>query len=148
EPVGVVAAIVPFNGPLLSSAAKIAPAVASGCPGIFKPAPETPLDAFVVAEAAAAAGVPPRRVNVLPGDAAFGAALVAHPGIDRVVFTGSTTGGRAVAAACAPSMKRMTLELGGKAAAILLDDAPVAEALAATLPMSMFNSGQACIALS
>lgn len=148
EPAGVVAAIVPFNGPLLSSSAKIAPAIASGCCIVFKPAPETPLDAFVVAEAAAAAGIPPGVVNVLPGDATVGAALVGHPGVDRVVFTGSTAGGRAVAAACSPSMKRMTLELGGKAAAMFLDDAPIEASLAATLPMSMFNSGQACIALS
>lgn len=148
EPVGVVGAVVPFNGPLMSASAKIAPALAAGCPIVFKPAPETPLDAFILAEAAQAAGVPPGVVNILPGDAAVGAALVAHPGVDRVLFTGSTSGGRAVAQACAGSFKRMTLELGGKAAAVLLDDAPIEESISKILPMSYFNSGQACIALS
>ena len=148
EAVGVVGAVVPFNGPLMSSAAKIAPALAAGCPIVFKPAPETPLDAFVLAEAAEAAGVPPGVVNIVPGDATVGAALVTHPGVDRVMFTGSTAAGRAIAQACAGSFKRLTLELGGKAAAVLLDDAPIEAAVAAILPMSFFNSGQACIALS
>jgi betaine-aldehyde dehydrogenase len=148
EPAGVVAAVVPFNGPIMSAAAKIAPALAAGCPIVFKPAPETPLDAFVLAEAAEAAGVPPGVVNVLPGDATVGAALVTHPGVDRVVFTGSTLAGQAISKACAGSFKRLTLELGGKAAAVLLDDAPIEASLASILPMSYFNSGQACIALS
>ena len=148
EPAGVVAAVVPFNGPIMSAAAKIAPALAAGCPIVFKPAPETPLDAFVLAEAAEAAGVPPGVVNVLPGDATVGAALVTHPGVDRVVFTGSTLAGRAISEACAGSFKRLTLELGGKAAAVLLDDAPIEASIASILPMSYFNSGQACIALS
>jgi acyl-CoA reductase-like NAD-dependent aldehyde dehydrogenase len=132
----------------MSAAAKIAPALAAGCPIVFKPAPETPLDAFVLAEAAEAAGVPPGVVNVLPGDATVGAALVTHPGVDRVVFTGSTLAGQAISKACAGSFKRLTLELGGKAAAVLLDDAPIEASLASILPMSYFNSGQACIALS
>jgi acyl-CoA reductase-like NAD-dependent aldehyde dehydrogenase len=144
----VVAAVVPFNGPLMSAAAKIAPALAAGCPIVFKPAPETPLDAFVLAEAAEAAGVPPGVVNVLPGDATVGAALVTHPGVDRVVFTGSSLAGRTISEACAGTFKRLTLELGGKAAAVLLDDAPIEASIASILPMSYFNSGQACIALS
>jgi aldehyde dehydrogenase (NAD+) len=148
EPAGVVAAVVPFNGPIMSAAAKIAPALAAGCPIVFKPAPETPLDAFVLAEAAEAAGVPPGVVNVLPGDATVGAALVTHPGVDRVVFTGSSLAGRTISEACAGSFKRLTLELGGKAAAVLLDDAPIEASIASILPMSYFNSGQACIALS
>jgi aldehyde dehydrogenase (NAD+) len=148
EPVGVVAAVVPFNGPLMSAAAKIAPVLAAGCPIVFKPAPETPLDAFVLAEAAEACGVPPGIVNVIPGDASVGAAMVSHPGVDRVLFTGSTAAGRAISEACAGSFRRLTLELGGKAAAIVLEDAPVEAALASILPMSFFNSGQACIALS
>jgi acyl-CoA reductase-like NAD-dependent aldehyde dehydrogenase len=145
---GVVAAVVPFNGPIMSAAAKIAPALAAGCAIVFKPAPETPLDAFVLAEAAEAAGVPPGVVNVLPGDAAVGQALFAHPDVDRVVFTGSTQAGRAIAQACAGTFKRLTLELGGKAAAVLLEDAPIESSIASILPMSYFNSGQACIALS
>ena len=148
EPAGVVGAVVPFNGPLMSAAAKIAPALAAGCTIVFKPAPETPLDAFVLAEAAEAAGVPPGVVNVLPGDATVGEAILTHPGVDRVVFTGSTRAGRTISSACAGTFKRLTLELGGKAAAVLLDDAPIESSLAAILPMSYFNSGQACIALS
>ena len=148
EPAGVVGAVVPFNGPIMSAAAKIAPALAAGCAIVFKPAPETPLDAFVLAEAAEAAGVPPGVVNVLPGDAAVGQALFAHPDVDRVVFTGSTQAGRAIAQACAGTFKRLTLELGGKAAAVLLEDAPIEASIASILPMSYFNSGQACIALS
>jgi betaine-aldehyde dehydrogenase len=148
EPAGVVGAVVPFNGPIMSAAAKIAPALAAGCAIVFKPAPETPLDAFVLAEAAEAAGVPPGVVNVLPGDATVGEALVTHPDVDRVVFTGSTRAGRAISQACAGTFKRLTLELGGKAAAVLLDDAPIESSIASILPMSYFNSGQACIALS
>jgi len=148
EPAGVVGAVVPFNGPLMSAAAKIAPALAAGCTIVFKPAPETPLDAFVLAEAAEAAGVPPGVVNVLPGDATVGEAILTHPGVDRVVFTGSTRAGRTISSACAGTFKRLTLELGGKAAAVLLDDAPIESSLASILPMSYFNSGQACIALS
>ena len=148
EPVGVVGAVVPFNGPLMSAAAKIAPALAAGCPIVFKSATETPLDAFVLAEAAETAGVPPGVVNILPGDATIGAALVAHPGVDRVLFTGSTAAGRTISQACAGSLKRLTLELGGKAAAVLLDDAPIEKSIASVLPMSFFNSGQACIALT
>ena len=148
EPAGVVGAVVPFNGPIMSAAAKIAPALAAGCTIVFKPAPETPLDAFVLAEAAEAAGVPPGVVNVVPGDATVGEAIVTHPGVDRVVFTGSTRAGRAISQACAGTFKRLTLELGGKAAAVLLDDAPIESSLASILPMSYFNSGQACIALS
>ena len=143
-----VGAVVPFNGPLMSAAAKIAPVLAAGCPIVFKPASETPLDVFVLADAAEAAGIPPGVLNIVPGDADVGAAIVGHPGVDRVLFTGSTTAGRAIAESSAGSMKRLTLELGGKAAAILLDDAPIEESLRNTLPMSFFNSGQACIALS
>src|SRR5262245_7610590 len=148
EPVGVVAAIVPFNGPLMSAAAKIAPSLAAGCPIVFKPAPETPLSAFAVADAAEAVGLPPGVLNIVPADREVGERLVAHPDVERVVFTGSSAGGRRVAELCAPSFKRVTLELGGKAAAILLDDAPLEKALAQILPLSFFNSGQACIALS
>jgi aldehyde dehydrogenase (NAD+) len=148
EPVGVVAAIVPFNGPLMSAAAKIAPSLAAGCPIVFKPAPETPLDAFAIADAAEAVGLPPGVLNIMPADRDVAERLVAHPDVDRVVFTGSTQGGRRVAEICALSFKRVTLELGGKAAAILLDDAPLERSLAAILPLSFFNSGQACIALS
>src|SRR5262245_41983891 len=148
EPVGVVAAIVPFNGPLMSATAKIAPSPAAGCPIVFKAAPETPLDAFAIADAAEAAGLPPGVLNVLPADRDTGEHLVKHPGVDRVVFTGSTVAGRRIAQLCAGNFRRTTLELGGKAAAILLPDAPLEAALGSILPLSFFNSGQACIALS
>jgi len=148
EPIGVVAAIVPFNGPLMSATAKIAPSLAAGCPIVFKSAPETPLDGFAIADAAEAVGLPPGVLNVLPADRDTGEHLVKHPGVDRVVFTGSTGAGRRIAQLCATSFRRTTLELGGKAAAILLPDAPLEESLAKILPLSFFNSGQACIALS
>jgi aldehyde dehydrogenase (NAD+) len=148
EPIGVVGAVVPFNGPIMSAAAKIAPALAAGCTIVFKPADETPLDAFVLADAVEAAGLPPGVVNIVPGDGAVGQAIVTHPGVDRVLFTGSTTTGQAISQACAGTFKRLTLELGGKAAAVLLDDAPTEASIASILPMSYFNSGQACIALT
>jgi aldehyde dehydrogenase (NAD+) len=132
----------------MSAAAKIAPSLAAGCPIVFKPAPETPLSAFAVADAAEAVGLPAGVLNIVPADRDVGERLVAHPDVDRVVFTGSSAGGRRVAELCAPSFKRVTLELGGKAAAILLDDAPLERSLAQILPLSFFNSGQACIALS
>jgi acyl-CoA reductase-like NAD-dependent aldehyde dehydrogenase len=98
----------------MSAAAKIAPVLAAGCPIVFKPASETPLDVFVLADAAEAAGIPPGVLNIVPGDADVGAAIVAHPGVDRVLFTGSTTAGRAIAAASAGSMKRLTWSSAGR----------------------------------
>ena len=148
EPVGVVAAVVPFNGPLMSATAKVAPVLAAGCPVVFKAATETPLDAFVLAEAAQAAGIPPGVVNILPGDAEVGAAWWHMPTSTASSLPGAPEPVSQIAQACAGSFKRVTLELGGKAAAIILDDAPIEESLASILPMSMFNSGQACIALS
>jgi betaine-aldehyde dehydrogenase len=122
EPVGVAALIVPWNGPQGAIAWKLGPALAAGCTAVLKPAPETSLDAYVFAEAVIEAGIPAGVVNIVTGGRETGATLVAHPGVRKVAFTGSTAAGRAVATACAAEFKRVTLELGGKSAAILLED--------------------------
>jgi aldehyde dehydrogenase (NAD+) len=122
-PVGVVAAIVPWNVPQTLTATKLAPALAVGCTVVVKPSPETVLDAYLLADAAEAAGVPEGVLSIVPGGRELGAYLVSHPGIDQVAFTGSTTGGRSVAQICATLLRPVTLELGGKSAAIILDDA-------------------------
>ncbi|GAA2823231.1 aldehyde dehydrogenase family protein [Kribbella solani] len=146
RPIGVVAAILPWNVPQTLMFAKVAPALAAGCPIIVKPSPETVLDAYLVAEAAEAAGIPRGVLSILPGGRELGAYLVSHPEVDRVAFTGSTEGGRAVAEACARLLRPVSLELGGKSAAIVLDDADLepdevrADLFAATLA----NSGQVC----
>ena len=149
EPVGVIGAVVPFNGPIMSAAAKLAPSLASGCPIVFKPASETPLDVFVLAEAAEAAGIPPGVVNIVPGGCRRRRrARRARRRRPRASSPAAPPPGARSPTACAGSFKRLTLELGGKAAAVLLDDAPIEASLASILPMSFFNSGQACIALS
>ncbi len=123
EAVGVVAAIVPWNMPQFSIVVKLAPALLAGSAVVLKPAPETPLDALLLAEMIDELGLPPGVVSVLPGDRETGAHLVGHPGVDKVAFTGSTAAGRQVAAACAANLTRVSLELGGKSAAVVLDDA-------------------------
>ncbi|MFD4407769.1 aldehyde dehydrogenase [Nocardia sp. NPDC058499] len=144
-PVGVVAAIVPWNFPHLIAMAKIAPALAAGCTVVVKPSPETALDAYVLAEAAEAAGIPPGVLNVVPADRTVSAALVAHPGVDKVSFTGSTEAGRRIGEVCGRLIRRVTLELGGKSASIVLEDADL-DHFAANLPANSFiNNGQACI---
>ena len=146
EPVGVVAAIVPWNTPLLVTMSKVAPALAAGCTVVVKPAPEAPLDANVMAEAFAAAGLPPGVLSVLPAGREVGEHLVRHPRVDKVSFTGSTAAGRRIAALCGERLARVSLELGGKSAAIVLDDAPLEETVAGLLPLAFVNSGQACVA--
>lgn len=146
EPVGVVAAIIPWNSPLFTLTGKVAPALAAGCSVIIKPSPETPLDANVFAELAAEAGVPAGVISVLPGGREVGAYLVGHPGVDKVSFTGSTAAGREIAATCGRQLKRVSLELGGKSAAILLDDLDIDAMTAGLKFASLANSGQACIA--
>ncbi len=145
EPVGVVAAIAPWNGPYASLMIKLAPALAAGCTVILKPSPETPLEAFLIAEAVEEAGLPPGVVNLLPADREVSDLLVRHPGIDKVAFTGSTAAGLHIAQVCAGRMARYTMELGGKSAAIVLDDfAP--EALGPALaPLVTMMTGQVCI---
>lgn len=122
-PIGVVAGIVPWNVPQSLTMTKLAPALAAGNTIVLKPSPETVLDAFVLADAIEAAGMPEGVVSILPGGRELGAYLVSHPGVDKVAFTGSTAGGRAVAQACAALLRPVSLELGGKSAAIILDDA-------------------------
>ncbi|MBF4478198.1 Acyl-CoA reductase [Rhodococcus rhodochrous J3] len=146
EPVGVVAAIVPWNVPQTLTMTKLAPALAAGCTIVIKPSPETVLDAYLLAEAAAAAGLPDGVMSIVPGGRELGAYLVSHPGVDKVAFTGSTAGGKAVAQACAALLRPVTLELGGKSAAIILDDA---ELNLAAIGQSLFtatlaNNGQVC----
>jgi betaine-aldehyde dehydrogenase len=149
EPVGVVAAITPWNGPLYILALKIAPALAAGCTVVAKPPPETPLVGYYLAEAAAAAGLPPGVLNITPGGREAGEFLVSHRGVDKVAFTGSTAAGRRIGAICGEQLKRCSLELGGKSAAVVLDDASVDQVVASAIPFGLgFNNGQACAALT
>jgi betaine-aldehyde dehydrogenase len=146
EAVGVAAAIIPWNVPLFVTMLKLAPAMAAGATVVLKPAPETPLDAFILAEAAVAAGVPAGVLNIVPTGREVGEHLVRHPGIDKVGFTGSTAAGRRIAAICGEQLKRVTLELGGKSAAIILDDADLGATITGLLPGAIMNNGQACVA--
>ena len=146
EPVGVVGAISPWNVPLFIAAAKLGPALVAGCTVVFKPAPETPLDALRLAELFEEAGLPQGVLSVLPAGREVGEHLVSHPGIDKVSFTGSTVAGKKIGAICGGQLKRFSLELGGKSAAILLDDVNLAEALPMLLPNAIMNNGEACIA--
>jgi acyl-CoA reductase-like NAD-dependent aldehyde dehydrogenase len=148
EPVGVVAAVVPWNMPQFLTVTKLAPALLAGCSVIVKPAPESPLNALLLAELIAEAELPPGVVSVLPGDGDLGAYLVKHRGVDKVSFTGSTNAGRAVAAACAPDLKRVSLELGGKSAAIVLADADPGAVATGIRSASLSMSGQICNALT
>ncbi len=144
EPLGVVAAIVPWNFPQSLTFFKLAPALAAGCTVVLKPSPETVLDSYVVAEAAEAADLPPGVLNIVPGGAATGEYLVAHPKVNKVSFTGSTAAGRAIGEVCGRLLRPVTLELGGKSAAIVLDDADLDAHLDALFSATMLNSGQTC----
>jgi aldehyde dehydrogenase (NAD+) len=144
HPVGVVGAIVPWNVPQAISFLKVAPALAAGCSVVLKPAEETVLDAFLMAEAAAAAGIPDGVVNVVPGGREVGAYLVEHPGVDKISFTGSTAAGRWIAEACGRLLRPVTLELGGKSAAIVLDDADLAASIEPFFGCTLLNNGQIC----
>jgi len=148
EPVGVVAAITPWNVPLFLAAAKLGPALLSGSTVVFKPAPETPLDANELAELFRDAGLPDGVLSVVPAGREVGEHLVNHPGVDKVSFTGSTAAGRKIGAACGANLKRCSLELGGKSAAIILDDADLSQALPLMLPNAIMNNGEACISLT
>ncbi|GGU94046.1 aldehyde dehydrogenase [Actinomadura cremea] len=148
EPLGVVAAVIPWNMPQFLTVAKMVPALLAGCTVVLKPAPEAPLDALLLGELLDRAGLPPGVVNIVPADRDVSARLVAHPGIDKVSFTGSTAAGRQVAAACAANLTRVGLELGGKSAAIALDDADPAAVAAAVRLSGMGMAGQICNALT
>ena len=144
EPVGVCGQIIPWNFPLLMAAWKIAPALAAGCPVVLKPAEQTPLTALRLGELALEAGLPEGTLNVLTGDGETGAALVDDPGVAKIAFTGSTVVGREIAAKCGRSLKRVTLELGGKSPNIILPDADLGAAIKGSFQGIYFNSGQAC----
>jgi aldehyde dehydrogenase (NAD+) len=146
EPVGVVAGIVPWNVPQFVTIAKLAPALLSGCTIILKPAPETPLDSYLMAELLEEAGIPKGVVSVLPAGREVGEHLVRHAGIDKVAFTGSTAAGRRIASICGEQLKRVSLELGGKSAAIILGDADLAATVEGLKMASLMNNGQACVA--
>lgn len=144
KPVGVVGIIVPWNVPQAIAAMALAPALVAGCTVVLKPAEETVLDALMLAEAAAEAGIPAGVINIVPGGRDIGAAVVEHPLVAKVAFTGSTGAGRAIAAKCGELLKPVTLELGGKSAAVILDDADLASIRSGLQSVSMINNGQIC----
>ncbi|MDT3444934.1 aldehyde dehydrogenase [Pseudofrankia sp. BMG5.37] len=146
EPVGVVAAVVPWNAPQLLTLLKLAPALVAGCTVVLKPAPETPLDAYLLAEMLQNAGVPEGVVNIVPADRQVSEYLVTHPDVDKVTFTGSTAAGQRIASLCGKDLRRVTLELGGKSASIILDDADMDLTVGAVEGSSFRNAGQACSA--
>jgi aldehyde dehydrogenase (NAD+) len=146
RPLGVAAQVIPWNFPLLMLAWKIAPALATGNTVVLKPAETTPLTALVFAEICQQAELPPGTVNIITGAGETGRLLVEHPGVDKVAFTGSTEVGRAIARSIAGSSKKVTLELGGKAANIVFDDAPIDQAVEGIVNGIFFNQGHVCCA--
>jgi aldehyde dehydrogenase (NAD+) len=146
EGVGVVGAIVPWNVPQFVTMSKLAPALLAGCSIVLKPSPETPLDAFLMAEILDEAGIPDGVISVIPAGREVGEHLVRHPGVDKIAFTGSTAAGRRIGAICGEQLKRVSLELGGKSAAIILDDADLAATVEGLKFASLMNNGQACVA--
>jgi acyl-CoA reductase-like NAD-dependent aldehyde dehydrogenase len=149
EPVGVVGAIIPWNFPLLLASWKVAPALAAGCTVVLKPAPATPMTAIRLGELALEAGLPPGVLNILTGSSReLGAALVEHPDVDKIAFTGSTATGKLVAATAAQTVKRVTLELGGKSPSIVCSDADIDAAVSGALYGIFYNAGQCCEARS
>jgi acyl-CoA reductase-like NAD-dependent aldehyde dehydrogenase len=148
EPVGVAGQIIPWNFPLLMMSWKIGPALAAGCTIVLKPAEQTPLTALRVGELALDAGIPPGVLNIITGDGSTGAALVDHPGVDKIAFTGSTAVGREIGERAGRALKRVTLELGGKSPNVILPDADLEAAIKGSYTGIYFNSGQACNAAS
>lgn len=146
EPLGVAGQVIPWNFPLLMAAWKLAPALACGNTVVLKPAETTPLSALLLAEVLQEVDLPPGVVNIVTGAGATGAALVAHPGVDKVAFTGSTAVGKAIQQSIAGSGKRLTLELGGKAANIVFDDAAIDQAVEGIVNGIYFNQGHVCCA--
>ena len=146
RPLGVAGQVIPWNFPLLMAAWKLAPALAAGNTCVLKPAETTPLTALLLAQVCQQAGLPPGVLNVLTGAGGTGAALVTHPGVNKVAFTGSTEVGKEIARAVAGTDKKLTLELGGKAANIVFDDAPVEQAVEGIVNGIFFNQGHVCCA--
>lgn len=145
-PVGVVGAIVPWNVPQFVIMPKLIPALVAGCTVVVKPAPETPLDALWLAEMLDEVDLPEGVVSIIPGGRETGESLVRHPGVDKISFTGSSAAGRRIAAICGEQLKRVSLELGGKSAAIILDDADLDHTVKGLKTASLMNNGQACVA--
>jgi len=148
EPVGVAALIVPWNFPFMIAVSKIASALAAGCTAILKPAEQTPLSAFVLGDLLLEVGFPEGVVNIVTGDGDTGAALVEHPDVDMISFTGSTEVGKAIIRAAAGNLKRVTLELGGKSPVVIFPDADLERAIEGAANGIFFNSGQVCVANS
>ncbi|MCW1385010.1 aldehyde dehydrogenase [Novosphingobium sp. KCTC 2891] len=148
EPVGVVAAIIPWNAPPLLIAYKLAPALLAGCAVILKASPEAPSAAYAVAEAAESIGLPKGVLNVLTADRAVSELLVRHPGVDKVTFTGSSAAGKRIASLCGERIARVTLELGGKSAAIVMDDADLGSVVQAMTGNTCMMTGQVCASLT
>lgn len=146
EPVGVVGQIIPWNFPLLMAAWKLGPALACGCTSVLKPAEQTPLSALRLGELILEAGFPPGVVNIITGDHVAGAALASHKGVDKVAFTGSTEVGKKVMTAAAANLKRVSMELGGKAPNIIFADADVDLAVQGAVTAIFFNQGEVCCA--
>jgi aldehyde dehydrogenase (NAD+) len=146
EPVGVVGGIIPWNGPIPASIWKLGPVLATGCTLVLKPAQEAPLSALRLGQLCLDAGIPPGVVNVVPGGVAAGAALAAHPGVDKIAFTGSHTAGQEIVRASAGNLKRLTLELGGKSPDIVFADADLDKAVPGAAMGIFGNSGQVCSA--
>ncbi|WP_406267145.1 aldehyde dehydrogenase [Streptomyces sp. NBC_00191] len=146
EPVGVVAAVVPWNVPQFTAAAKLGPALLAGCTVVLKPSPESPLDSYILGEIATEAGLPEGVLSILPADREVSEYLVGHPGIDKVSFTGSVAAGKRVMEVASRNLTRVTLELGGKSAAVILPDADLESAVAGIVPAAWMNNGQACVA--
>ncbi|GGU84927.1 aldehyde dehydrogenase [Streptomyces litmocidini] len=146
EPVGVVAAVVPWNVPQFTAAAKLGPALLAGCTAVLKPSPESPLDSYILGEIAAEAGLPEGVLSILPADREVSEYLVGHPGVDKVSFTGSVAAGKRVMEVASRNLTRVTLELGGKSAAVILPDADLEAAVAGIVPAAWMNNGQACVA--
>ncbi|MFI5803177.1 aldehyde dehydrogenase [Streptomyces sp. NPDC051561] len=148
EPVGVVAAIVPWNVPQFTAAAKLAPALLSGCTAVLKTSPETPLDGYLLAEICTEAGLPEGVLSILPAQREVSEYLVSHPDVDKVSFTGSVAAGKRVMEVASRNLTRVTLELGGKSAAVILPDADLASTVSGITPFAWMLNGQACVAQS
>jgi acyl-CoA reductase-like NAD-dependent aldehyde dehydrogenase len=148
EPVGVVGAIIPWNGPVTNSCVKLAPALAAGCTVVLKPAPEGVVQVMMLAEAVDAAGFPPGVINIVPSGREVSEYLVTHPGVDKIAFTGSTAAGRRIMSLCGDRVRNVTLELGGKSAAIIADHIDLSRVLRWLVPGGISHSGQVCAALT
>jgi phenylacetaldehyde dehydrogenase len=146
EPVGVCGQIIPWNFPLLMAAWKIAPVLAAGCVSVLKPAEQTPLSALLLGELAMQAGLPPGVLNIVTGYGEAGAALAAHPDVDKVAFTGSTEVGKEIVKAAAGNLKKVTLELGGKSPNVVYADADIDKAILGSANAIFFNQGECCVA--